>query len=972
MSSIYQHQDGMDFGTPPSSQVSLPPNWTCEQYKVLHARHQAGYQLPLSTNYLGANKFVVAPPVVLPTHYAERFAPTVSQLKPPPSSASHSRISTLEMVATLPIKSREPLLLVVLHLQRRSPSRPWGLGFVHNNDLGQILVSNVDLSLNTLTCRTHVIPLKDHLLGPATVYSPSGVKNCNDAASDRHTAYIQELFESTAPHDIASRSYFHKCHARICPGDILVSLDGGCVLPVSPSSFSSSMSCASLGGHYYHCFDSLNTVTSYLRTVQSVCIVLLRCPHATTAAMTGGNKVKTEMMNPFQAASRATAVWMKILPQKEPTKAVDTQAGVPVGNGVAVPMMSAPPQPSSWPQDTLSTSYRQQGYHNPAFMMQHRPPSQQQEHFRPSQPDHVSISSTTNGRRVAQENPVGCVLSLSNKRLSQMDPLEMLSHLAAMQERNDGHQGPARNAEMSNSSRGGGKNHKKVMGPKLACANNQSKPPVKVERNPWFRFSEGCECIPYDDNSIEYFKEDGTRAALFLAPIGNFNAWLSRRKATWRRRYKVYELSTTEKILTESCAILEKEDNIRETCTVAFDFWNHQGFASFDDWLAARFIQWKRSYSWNARKRKRIQQDCQEVVHLASSNPTVESFGHWLRVRRYQWRMLRRQRQRLIEHKKGAFNDPHSAPKGSLGIVLEKGFRPSTDDVPFRSVVPVGSLPATSPLSPRKRLHLLSSEDKETAFIDEILEAKEEEDRRRTERPPIDIARFFDAAQGIPDDVIAHCFEYVPCREHGKLLRIDRQSSKYLRDRQQLWRSLCPQHWILPRRPRKPWHDLYLSKLKEEHLQRQKQSDDLLCKCSAALFKGDLLQKIEKLVEKAENDDAGFDINYVSGVVCERNSVLNLAVIHRRHKVVRWLVDAKCADIETADRGNFTPLLNAAWAGDRYLVRFFLQRRSNRNVLGTQHSSQGIAPPGFEGLSADKWAEKRGFPDISKLIQMGL
>ena len=85
----------------------------------------------------------------------------------------------------------------------------------------------------------------------------------------------------------------------------------------------------------------------------------------------------------------------------------------------------------------------------------------------------------------------------------------------------------------------------------------------------------------------------------------------------------------------------------------------------------------------------------------------------------------------------------------------------------------------------------------------------------------------------------------------------------------------------------------------------------------------------------------------------ERNSILNLAVIHGRHKVVRWLVDTKNADIETSDRGNFTPLLNAAWSGDRWLVRFFLQRRCNRNVKGTQHYTQGIAPPGFMGKTAE-------------------
>lgn len=68
----------------------------------------------------------------------------------------------------------------------------------------------------------------------------------------------------------------------------------------------------------------------------------------------------------------------------------------------------------------------------------------------------------------------------------------------------------------------------------------------------------------------------------------------------------------------------------------------------------------------------------------------------------------------------------------------------------------------------------------------------------------------------------------------------------------------------------------------------------------------------------------------------------------------------------------YSPLLNAAWNGDRFLVRFFLQRQSNRNVRGTQHYTKGIAPPGFQGMTAAQWADQRGFPDIAKLIRLGL
>jgi hypothetical protein len=202
----------------------------------------------------------------------------------------------------------------------------------------------------------------------------------------------------------------------------------------------------------------------------------------------------------------------------------------------------------------------------------------------------------------------------------------------------------------------------------------------------------------------------------------------------------------------------------------------------------------------------------------------------------------------------------------------------------------------------RSKLQLLSSDDKELVFLDEILEAEEEESRKRAERQSsIDIRRFFDASNGIPDDIIVQCLEYLDRKEHGKMLAIDRNTSKSLKNRQCVWKSLCPKHWTLPRRPRKPWHELYFTKLRTEHELHQKRWDDLLVKCAAALESGDLLQKVQNLVTKAEKD-FGFDVNYCSGVVCERNGLLNLAVIQKRHKVVRWLVEKKNADIETVDR----------------------------------------------------------------------
>jgi hypothetical protein len=103
---------------------------------------------------------------------------------------------------------------------------------------------------------------------------------------------------------------------------------------------------------------------------------------------------------------------------------------------------------------------------------------------------------------------------------------------------------------------------------------------------------------------------------------------------------------------------------------------------------------------------------------------------------------------------------------------------------------------------------------------------------------------------------------------------------------------------------------MYITKIRAEEEASRKQSDDLLMKADAIIDKGDNLIKFQKLITKAEKEFT-LDVNYTSGTVLERNSLLNTAVINRRKNIVKWLVEEKHCDIETCDRGGFTPLLNA-------------------------------------------------------------
>ncbi len=459
-------------------------------------------------------------------------------------------------------------------------------------------------------------------------------------------------------------------------------------------------------------------------------------------------------------------------------------------------------------------------------------------------------------------------------------------------------------------------------------------------RNPWFRDENGNH-LPYMDN-LEFSPDDGQRAELFLTPIDNFAAWLTEKKTIWRQKYTVHQVDDDE--------YLEGE-RVHQHYTVARDFWTLQNFSSFDEWMNASLKKWELTYSWKKKKTQRIQKECETIVHV-SHRP--REFQHWLRIRRNQWRLKRRKklRERLE--------------------LLTVGTNEST---PLR----IETVPASrkgeieEDMRSRKRRKLQTLALTELAAIDVILEQEEQERKRREskKRRLLDILFLFDASLGAPDDVVVHCLSFLGRDEYTKLLCINKTYATALKAREEVWKQLCPSHWILPRRPRKPWHELYFHRLRIEQRDSQKQWDDLLAQCSVVLLKGDHLQTIEKLVQQGEKD-FGFTVNYVSSIVCERNSILNLAVIHQRQKVVRWLVDHKQADIESYDRGHFTALLNAAWAGDRQLVRFLLQRGANRTKIGFGHYSKALAHPDFKGLTAEGWARKRGHGDVADLIRVGL
>ena len=485
----------------------------------------------------------------------------------------------------------------------------------------------------------------------------------------------------------------------------------------------------------------------------------------------------------------------------------------------------------------------------------------------------------------------------------------------------------------------------------------------------------------------------------------NFGQWLTKRRRTWRRRlFPVYrrmeEFGLEEFGLKNAgddgnedgedvTGNVGEEDGAAAAITTRNDFWTLQGYASFDAWQAARKAGWASTYSWHRAKRRKIEQSLLEdtVVGLPSHGAgcSADEFDRWLGVRKNQWRLLtrKRQRQRAEEvaeqsaammvvvgtrtTKKPRSNSSEShgdSSTGSASISSSPRHGLKSPNSVLHSVIP---RPSRLPLAPPPG----RSTSTEIRLIDSIIEEEERKRQKLAERDPLDIRFIFDSSLGCPDDAVLNIFNFLPMSMHWTFLCVSHTTSMQIRQREYLWKTICPSRWNLPRRPRVPWYKLYLTKIRTEEETARKQSDEVLLKAAPMIFKADKLNQIQKLI-KASRKKFEFDVNYCSGVVCERNSLLNLAVINRRHKIAKWLLEECGANVETVDRGNFSPLLNAAWNGDRSMVRYLLIRGANRKLIGKYHSSGGICPVDFQGHNAEGWARERGHTAVADLIRLGL
>ena len=227
----------------------------------------------------------------------------------------------------------------------------------------------------------------------------------------------------------------------------------------------------------------------------------------------------------------------------------------------------------------------------------------------------------------------------------------------------------------------------------------------------------------------------------------------------------------------------------------------------------------------------------------------------------------------------------------------------------------------------------------------------------------------------LPDDTLLSVFRFLRPPGTTRLFLVSRRWQLFLRRRNDLWHVLCLEQpaWRekLPKRPRKPWVDIYVAMLERQEAEKNLKSDEVIRKANVLIKKGDNIVSLQKLVEAAEAD-FGFSVNYQSSILLERNPLLNLAILHplpkkaERTKVLEWLVVEKRARVNLVDKGGFTALMNAAWAGHRATVLLLLNYGADVAQRGHSHFSGGIKT--LERTSGE-WAAERKHHEVASLIE---
>jgi hypothetical protein len=182
-----------------------------------------------------------------------------------------------------------------------------------------------------------------------------------------------------------------------------------------------------------------------------------------------------------------------------------------------------------------------------------------------------------------------------------------------------------------------------------------------------------------DDNNdmVLYRMYEPSQLSSFISPITNMSEWIQQRKQQWCQKYNVYNIAVDPKQLKpitkrrrietiQDISSMEMSDR-----TIPIDFWSHQGYDSYQHWLRVRKVKWHKQYSWNQQKRHLLEQDllyntthtnkiellpityntndsCTGQLNTTTTAIPNTIWDEWIRIRKNQWKVLRRKRQRRV------------------------------------------------------------------------------------------------------------------------------------------------------------------------------------------------------------------------------------------------------------------------------------------------------------------------------------
>jgi ankyrin repeat protein len=141
----------------------------------------------------------------------------------------------------------------------------------------------------------------------------------------------------------------------------------------------------------------------------------------------------------------------------------------------------------------------------------------------------------------------------------------------------------------------------------------------------------------------------------------------------------------------------------------------------------------------------------------------------------------------------------------------------------------------------------------------------------------------------------------------------------------------------------------------------QARHDQLLVEAKAILHgKTDRPSSLARLIQDAFPNTDEFNVNWRCETL-EDNSLLTLAARHSQFKCMRILIDEYKANINVADVGGFTALINSAYNGHYSSVVFCVNRGVDISYKGKLRSG--------EKLTAEHWAAIQGHFEVFKYLR---